>query len=266
MKSSSCLFKFILLVVSVFIVLKVVYAEKQDNIVYKVGSEIYEEEDISEEILEDILYGKLEIGGYKWESMYMFGHPTESQKKAYSMWLEYLETNFFIYKKDEETIIKHQNIVKKEVTPIVIKNEVVKISGVNTNNNLAIIKKISNNTYIRPCAGSVTQGYKRGHLGLDIASKMNTLIVSSRDGIVSKVSVGWSGGYGNMVTVDHGDGVLTRYAHLNTIYVKSGQYIKQGHVIGGMGNTGRVRGITGIHLHFEIIVNGNKKNTLSYIK
>ena len=66
-------------------------------------------------------------------------------------------------------------------------------------------------------------------------------------------SVGWNGGYGKMVEVDHGFGIRTRYGHMNKIYVKRGQEIDFRQRLGQMGTTGRS---TAEHLHYEILVDG----------
>ena len=67
-------------------------------------------------------------------------------------------------------------------------------------------------------------------------------------------------GYGNYVTMDHGDGIQTRYGHMSAVAVSSGQSVKAGEIIGFVGSTGNS---TGPHLHFEIIVNGTRIDPLS---
>jgi murein DD-endopeptidase MepM/ murein hydrolase activator NlpD len=76
------------------------------------------------------------------------------------------------------------------------------------------------------------------------------------------ISAGWSGGYGNLVVVDHGNGLSTAYGHMSSIAVSSGQSVAQGTVLGGMGTTGNS---TGVHLHFEVRVNGSAVNPLGYL-
>lgn len=91
-----------------------------------------------------------------------------------------------------------------------------------------------------------------GHLGIDIAGATGDLVWASDSGVV--LFAGWStGGYGNMVMIDHGNGYQTVYGHLNTYSVSCGQSIYQGNVIGTIGSTGNS---TGSHLHFEIRLNG----------
>jgi murein DD-endopeptidase MepM/ murein hydrolase activator NlpD len=118
--------------------------------------------------------------------------------------------------------------------------------------------------FIKPTAGKLTQGYHRGHYAIDIGNRNKGPVYAAASGKIIKASYGWNGGYGNVVIVDHGNNVQTLYAHNEVLYVKEGDFVSQGQTISWMGNTGRVYGQTGIHLHFEVIVNGVKKNPLSY--
>ncbi|MDI6880631.1 MAG: M23 family metallopeptidase, partial [Desulfitobacteriaceae bacterium] len=76
------------------------------------------------------------------------------------------------------------------------------------------------------------------------------------------VSAGWDGGYGKMILIDHGNGVMTRYAHSSQLLVSVGQRVAKGQTIGLVGVTGNT---TGPHLHFEVISNGSTLNPLSYL-
>lgn len=115
-------------------------------------------------------------------------------------------------------------------------------------------------SFIYPTIGSITQGYHAGHYALDIANTSMPPIWAAGGGTVTKASVGtWGGGYGNHVIIDHGNGLQTLYAHMDSVNVYDGQWVNQGDVIGIMGNTGRVYGVTGIHLHWEVILNGVKQ-------
>ncbi|MEI7792148.1 MAG: peptidoglycan DD-metalloendopeptidase family protein [Candidatus Berkelbacteria bacterium] len=101
----------------------------------------------------------------------------------------------------------------------------------------------------------ISQGFGvGGHTGVDYRANIGTPVVSAADGVVIKISTGWSGGYGNEIVVSHGDGVATRYGHLSQILVSPGDTVSQGQRIGLSGSTGRS---TGPHLHFEKIVNGH---------
>ena len=119
---------------------------------------------------------------------------------------------------------------------------------------------------IKPTRGIYTTyfGQRAGHWAVDIADASQPSIQSAADGTVVKSQCGWNGGYGCMVVIDHGDGFQTLYGHMSKLYVGVGEKVKQGVQIGKMGHTGRVYGRTGIHLHFEVIDNGRKKNPLAF--
>lgn len=114
----------------------------------------------------------------------------------------------------------------------------------------------------------ITTSYKSGHPGLDIAytsGDHTTAIVAAASGTVVTAQGGWNGGYGNMIILDHGNGLRTRYAHMKELYVSVGQNVTAGETIGWMGKTGNVRGRTGLHLHFEVLVGKNRANPYSYL-
>ncbi len=118
---------------------------------------------------------------------------------------------------------------------------------------------------IRPTSGVISSpyGYRSSglHTGVDIAPPRGTPILAAASGTV--VGVQYSNySYGNMVVVDHGNGVLTYYAHCNTINVSYGQSVAQGQQIATVGSTGNS---TGPHLHFEVRVNGVRYNPQNYI-
>ncbi len=118
---------------------------------------------------------------------------------------------------------------------------------------------------IKPTRGAKTQGYHPGHYAIDLADASKPPIWAADSGTVVKVSTGtYGGGYGNHVIIDHGNGIKTLYAHMETVAVSTGDTVSQGDVIGKMGRTGRVFGRTGIHLHFEVIKNGIKQNPQNY--
>ncbi len=115
-------------------------------------------------------------------------------------------------------------------------------------------------------AKTITQYYSWSHHGLDIAGPKNSANYAAKAGTVEVSQCGWNSGYGCYVIINHGGGVKTLYGHHNKLLVSVGEYVKAGQTIGLMGNTGKVRGVTGIHLHFEVIVNGVKKNPLLYVR
>ncbi len=119
-------------------------------------------------------------------------------------------------------------------------------------------------TLRRPTKGILTQGYHRDHYAIDIANKLNTPIYAAEDGVVEKSATGWNYGYGSYIIIDHGNDVKTLYGHNNILKVSKGDHVKKGQLISLMGNTGRVFGVTGIHLHFEVRIRGRKVNPNSY--
>jgi murein DD-endopeptidase MepM/ murein hydrolase activator NlpD len=100
------------------------------------------------------------------------------------------------------------------------------------------------------------------HHGIDMAAVKGTLVKAARAGTV--VEAGFQTGYGNTVVVQHSDALKTRYAHLHTIRVYNGQRIKQGIIVGTVGETGFIRkkGKDGSHLHFEVYERGKRINPL----
>src|SRR3989442_396375 len=100
----------------------------------------------------------------------------------------------------------------------------------------------------------------RPHEGIDVTAQMGAEIEAPASGIVTDVK--WEEGYGNMVTLDHGYGLVTRYAHCSKILVARGQRVKRGQKIALVGSTGLS---TGPHLHYEVWVNGKPVNPIKYV-
>ncbi len=112
----------------------------------------------------------------------------------------------------------------------------------------------------------ITQYFGWRHNALDIAGPFATPSYAAKAGTVEKAQCGWNGGYGCYVIINHGDGIRTLYAHHSRLLVSPGDHVETGQTIALMGNTGNVRGHTGIHLHFEVIVNGVRVNPLGYVR
>src|SRR5690606_11476883 len=95
----------------------------------------------------------------------------------------------------------------------------------------------------------ISQGFRFYHQAIDIANKAGGAILAADAGTVTVA--GWPDnyGYGNRVMIDHGNGMVTLYAHMSRIRVVVGQTVNRGDIIGDMGSTGRS---TGTHLHFEV--------------
>ncbi|MCX6779662.1 MAG: M23 family metallopeptidase [Candidatus Magasanikbacteria bacterium] len=113
---------------------------------------------------------------------------------------------------------------------------------------------------------TITQYFGWTHHALDIAGPFETPTYAAKAGVVEKSQCGWNSGYGCVVIIDHGNGIKTLYGHHAKLLVSVGDHVETGQTIGLMGNTGNVRGITGIHVHFEVIVNGARVNPLGYVR
>jgi murein DD-endopeptidase MepM/ murein hydrolase activator NlpD len=100
------------------------------------------------------------------------------------------------------------------------------------------------------------------HAGIDLAAPIGTPIYATADGIVSDAGYN-NGGYGNLIKVDHGRGIETRYGHLSAILVSAGQRVARGQMIARMGSTGRS---TGSHLHYEVRIDGRAVNPIPFMK
>jgi len=123
---------------------------------------------------------------------------------------------------------------------------------------------------IWPVAGWLTSSYgtrrdpfndeSSFHPGLDISADYGTPVLATADAKV--VSAGQYGAYGNMIVLDHGFGISTKYGHLSRIAVANDQQVKRGDIIGYVGSTGRS---TGAHLHYEIWMNGRLTNPMTLL-
>jgi len=102
---------------------------------------------------------------------------------------------------------------------------------------------------------------RRLHAGIDIAAPRGTPVVAPSAGHVA--FAGWHTAYGNLVVIDHGYGLSSKYAHLSRIHVRVGQRLSEGDLLGRVGNTGRS---TGPHLHFEIHQDGVAVNPLRFLE
>ncbi|PKL72328.1 hypothetical protein CVV26_02070 [Candidatus Kuenenbacteria bacterium HGW-Kuenenbacteria-1] len=109
----------------------------------------------------------------------------------------------------------------------------------------------------------ITQYYHWGHPGIDIGGKNHSSpIYASADGVVAS-AIYSNRGYGRHIIINNGNNTTTLYGHMSEFYVKRGERVEKGQVIGLLGSTGRS---TGPHLHFEIKINGQKINPLKYIR
>ena len=118
--------------------------------------------------------------------------------------------------------------------------------------------------FIWPVHGVLTStfGWRWGrmHEGIDLAVPIGTPVVAAASGTV--IVAGWMGGYGNLVVIDHGNGIATAYGHNTSLAVGYGQSVAQGQLISYSGSTGHS---TGPHVHFEVRVNGSPVDPLGYL-
>ena len=99
------------------------------------------------------------------------------------------------------------------------------------------------------------------HPGIDLAGPLGTPVYATADGTVDRAE--WFGGYGNMVEIDHGKGLQTRFGHLSRLMVQAGEHVTRGMLIGLMGSTGRS---TGSHLHYEVRIDGRAVNPVPFLQ
>ena len=100
------------------------------------------------------------------------------------------------------------------------------------------------------------------HMGIDLAGPVGTPIYATADGTITESAFN-SGGYGNLIKIDHGRGIETRYGHLSKLLVAEGTRVRRGQLIGLMGSTGRS---TGSHLHYEVRIEGRAVNPVPFMK
>ena len=186
-----------------------------------------------------------------------------------------------IYKGTRNVISKGSRGKKEVVYEVVrVNNEVTKKTALSetvlsnpTKEVVAVGTKIKPATaptgvLARPYYGTITARFGSSgsrwattHTGIDYAGTTGDAIHAADGGTVTYA--GWSGSYGKMVKINHGNGLETWYAHMSSIAVKSGQKVAKGATIGRLGSTGNT---TGPHLHFEVRKNGVAKNPSNYVK
>jgi murein DD-endopeptidase MepM/ murein hydrolase activator NlpD len=119
--------------------------------------------------------------------------------------------------------------------------------------------------FLWPSRGMITSRfgwrYRHHHDGIDIASPRGTPIYATRDGVVE--FSGWKGGYGKVVFLNHGSGLVTIYGHASVLLVQPGQHVKKGQLIARVGCTGAC---TGSHVHFEVRIDDRAVDPLPFLK
>lgn len=119
--------------------------------------------------------------------------------------------------------------------------------------------------WLKPAQGPLSSpfGIRWGvlHGGTDIAAPFGSTVIASHDGVVSIAR--WYGGYGNLVEINHGNGIVTRYGHNSKLLVKEGQKVKAGDPIAQIGSTGDS---TGPHCHFEVRIDGTPTDPIPWLR
>lgn len=153
------------------------------------------------------------------------------------------------------------NLPPQDISASQIANLNKKVAGAST-------KTPFGGTFRRPTSGwRMTQvfghtSFESNHTGIDLDWGSGRTLFASASGRVVRTSRGWGGGYGNHIVIDHGSGFQTLYGHMASFSVSQGQWVNQGQAIGIMGSTGWS---TGVHVHFEIRVNGTPVNPMKYL-
>lgn len=154
--------------------------------------------------------------------------------------------------------------VEKPKLPVVTKN--VPMGSVVTGANMNYDRVELGVNFINPISGIVTSRFghmsarrSSAHTGLDVAASTGTPIAAAASGTVT--FSGRKASYGYMITIDHGNGIFTYYAHCNALYKNVGEYVNQGDIIAAVGSTGNS---SGPHLHIEVRVNGMAYNPQYY--
>lgn len=161
------------------------------------------------------------------------------------------------YKGDQGEIMAYNNLQKSD--SLIVGSEIIVPDGEVTTSSSVVSSGVSSGLkeyagfYMRPIVGGIkTQGI-HGNNAVDLAAPIGTPIMAAADGVVIIARFGgWNGGYGNYIVIRHSNGTQTLYAHTSKINVSSGDTVSRGDIIGAVGNSGKVSGPTGAHVHFEI--------------
>lgn len=167
---------------------------------------------------------------------------------------QYNKKNFDREVVNEITYNNDKYIGMRRVSSKILKPSLSEVQG----NELFYLNNPSKNNVITSPFGLRWGGEK--HHGIDIAGNIGDPIFAAESGFASLVS--YNSIYGNYMKLNHGKGVETLYGHCDVMFIKEGEYVTKGQIIGKIGNTGRS---TGPHLHFEVRVNGKADNPLNYV-
>ena len=171
------------------------------------------------------------------------------------------------YENELKTLSSIDDVVSglyvEKKTPVVV----AKKSGINFSTTISSAKSSIGISLIKPVSGILSSRFgvrssirSSAHTGLDIATSTGTPVVAAASGTVSYS--GWKGSYGNLLIINHSNGVQTYYGHCSKLYASVGQSVSQGQTVCAVGSTGNS---TGPHLHFEVRLNGVAYNPQNYV-
>ncbi len=158
--------------------------------------------------------------------------------------------------RDQSTVINNDSLARKYSS-----NTTTRYAAANGSNPWLVTHPLPGMVRVSSNFGGREMGGRaENHPGVDLSAPSGTPIYATGPGIVTKS--GWGRGYGNYVEIDHGNGVLTRYAHASRLLVRVGENVTAGEHIANVGCTGRC---TGPHLHYEVVKDGQRKNPSTYL-
>lgn len=171
------------------------------------------------------------------------------------------ETEFKI----EKTIIKNLDDIKTQEENEEIQKKIIDANKKITSRGSNLNRKSTSHNFIWPTNSKTITSYYgarwgKTHTGIDIGIPSGSNIVATKSGRI--IYSGWCGNYGYYIKIDHGNGIISAYAHNSKLLVSTGQNVVQGQIIAKSGSTGNS---TGPHCHFEIMINGSFQNPLNYL-
>jgi murein DD-endopeptidase MepM/ murein hydrolase activator NlpD len=173
---------------------------------------------------------------------------------------------------DASTALRHSHEIRVDLNGLIRRANLLSLSFREAADSLSVHSaRLAATPSIMPTQGWLTSAFSsmrahpilhvaRPHEGIDVTAPSGTPIEAPAAGIVT--DSGWENGYGNTITIDHGFGIVTKFAHASKILVRTGQRVSRGQRIALVGNTGLA---TGPHLHYEVHVNGRPVNPLKYV-
>jgi Peptidase family M23 len=167
---------------------------------------------------------------------------------------------------EEETALKAKSAPSQSPPPSILNSLSSPLSHLAENPLNSLVSRMGSHSLLWPMRGGTVSSrfgmrWGRMHEGTDIAAPYGTSILAAADGKV--IFSGWQGGYGNLIILDHGSGVKTKYGHCSQRLVAVGEHVHQGDILGKVGSTGHS---TGPHLHYEVLREGLASNPEAFTR